>query len=484
MSGGQRRRQRTVIAVLLCLAVALLWWWRRDRPEEASNRVVAGSPALGAREPGGPSARPHAPRLADEGAPADPPIIDRVTVEKSEVCQGEENLVTVTAHTPGGKDDAYLHGIVAGSPGMSVPLRSYLQKDGSQPEPRVVTVFGRQNVPSSAAVPSFTVKDCIVERKAVVTWRLRPNTDAEFDLRVQIVNLSATEPFEAVAYQWEFGDGEVAETEKPWVIHDYGRRPQGDALISELLVKVLAKDKSGEALLGRNTLVLRNAAFANLAFAGVVTLSSAITPRFPVVDEDGVIRQRVRLWHYRPAPVHIDRVRLRRNRKSGGEPEMVEGSVADVLGTSEIPPEGIEIAVELDTERDPDLFSVDYLLEGKSAEGYPVRGVFPIMTPTALPTKDRHIPVRDPLLEAKIKRAREILDKRYVTDEDIWALERDGAFGDLAVSPGPAAGTTPPSYGDLAPHPPRSGEPTPDTPLVDGTKLPALDKPQPEPPSP
>ena len=35
-------------------------------------------------------------------------------VGKTEVCEGEENLVTVEAHTPGHVDDAYLHGVVAG----------------------------------------------------------------------------------------------------------------------------------------------------------------------------------------------------------------------------------------------------------------------------------------------------------------------------------------------------------------------------------
>src|SRR6266542_6551715 len=38
------------------------------------------------------------------GKSATAPIIDSITIEKREVCEGEENLVTVTAHDPGGNN--------------------------------------------------------------------------------------------------------------------------------------------------------------------------------------------------------------------------------------------------------------------------------------------------------------------------------------------------------------------------------------------
>jgi adenine-specific DNA methylase len=53
------------------------------------------------------------------------------------------------------------------------------------------------------------------------------------------------------------------------------------------------------------------------------------------------------------------------------------------------------------------------------------------MKPPALPSKERHDPISDPVLLAKVKMAREILHRDYVTDEDIGRLERAGHFEHL-----------------------------------------------------
>ena len=42
-----------------------------------------------------------------------------MTVEKPEVCAGEENLITVKAHTPGHKDDAYLKYLIGAGNGYN-----------------------------------------------------------------------------------------------------------------------------------------------------------------------------------------------------------------------------------------------------------------------------------------------------------------------------------------------------------------------------
>jgi len=43
------------------------------------------------------------------------------------------------------------------------------------------------------------------------------------------------------------------------------------------------------------------------------------------------------------------------------------------------------------------------------------------------------------VLFAKVKMAREVLHRDYVTDEDIWMLERAGKFDGLASDAGAAA---------------------------------------------
>jgi hypothetical protein len=59
------------------------------------------------------------------------------------------------------------------------------------------------------------------------------------------------------------------------------------------------------------------------------------------------------------------------------------------------------------------------------------------------------------MMKAKILRARELLGQAYVTDEDLWRLEREGLFRGLE----PAA-VNPPSGPRRAPPKPYISEPT------------------------
>src|SRR5262245_1879905 len=110
-----------------------------------------------------PTAHATGPREAREqrgerptAVPPLPPIIDSSTVEKDEVCEGEENLVTVRAHTPD-DNDAFLHYQIGGARGSPVAVRSYLD-DREKPSWHRITVFGKNNVATSAEMPPFRVK--------------------------------------------------------------------------------------------------------------------------------------------------------------------------------------------------------------------------------------------------------------------------------------------------------------------------------------
>ncbi|HEX8706318.1 MAG TPA: hypothetical protein VF815_46215, partial [Myxococcaceae bacterium] len=186
-------------------------------------------------------------------------------------------------------------------------------------------------------------------------------------------------------------------------------------------------------VVGRTSLQLLNPAFENLATKSVVSLLVQLTPRFPELGSDGVVRQKVRLFHHRDRPVFIHNAVLFRHKMTPGEP--VNEQVVDpssLLGTSVIPPgKGIEFEAKLDTRKDADVFSLEHYVEGKDSEGLTARGAFSVMRPPKLPTKENNIPVEDPLLKEKILAARRLLNRPYVTDEDIWALQRAGKFADL-----------------------------------------------------
>ncbi|MDY7231465.1 hypothetical protein [Hyalangium rubrum] len=426
------------------MVAALLAWLLWDRsPAESTPPPPPAMPGPRLTEPGpGPSApqpEPEAPVPPTEPpaaqAAAAAPVIDEITVEKKEVCEGEENLITVRAHTPDGSD-AYLHYTIGGRQGPRVPVRSWIADDGESPKLEV-RVFGKNNVSTAAPVPEFTVKPCKPVRMALVTSRLRANTWGEFDFEVKLTENPGPEStpgvsFKPRSYEWSFGDGEKLTTQLPYASHNYEGRKQ-DAMFSNLLVEVTVHGEVGEPVRGRTSLQLINPVFEDLTTKGVVTLLVQLTPRFPELGSDGVVRQKVRLFHHRDRPVYIHNAVLFRHKLTPSE--AVGQQVVDpsgLLGTSIIPPgKGIEFEAKLDTNRDADVFSLEHYLEGKDSEGLPARGAFSVMRPPPKPTKEKSNPVTDPLFKAKILEARKLLNRPYVTDEDLWALERQGKFAEL-----------------------------------------------------
>src|SRR5712664_1420708 len=124
-----RRRALLVCAIaLIAASVALLL---RDG-EAPAGAVDAATfvPEQQAEAAGAPHSLPTLIAPARPPTVA-PPVFDLVRVEKDEVCEGEENLVAVHAHTTDG-NDAFLHYTVAGEAGAQVPVRAYVGRDGSR----------------------------------------------------------------------------------------------------------------------------------------------------------------------------------------------------------------------------------------------------------------------------------------------------------------------------------------------------------------
>ncbi len=451
--------------VALAALMAYLLWPARS-PRESPSR--AGSPApeptavqaqvTTAERVEAPalSAAPRGPRAPERRAA--PPVVDEVTVEKPSVCSGEENLVTVHAHTTDGSD-AFLHYVVDGSMGSSVPLRLLLGPDGKVEGRHTVTVFGRDNAFVSVPVPDYEVRDCQPEHVVLVTGRVQPNTWSEMGLDARVVTVPAApapaKKFVPASYTWAFGDGETGTTPGGYVVHDYEGRAQ-DTLYSYFTVRVDVRSADGELLTGRTTLPLINPAFEALAQKGIVQILIALDPRFPELGADGRVVQKVRLWHTRPDAVTIDAATVTRYFEgAAGETEPAAVDVASLLGSATIPPGspqrggGATTTVVLDTLQDPGVFSMTYRLSGRSREGQPVMGSFSVMRPPPRPTAENSQPVVQPALKAKVVAAREILGRDVVTDEDLWRLEREGRFAGLAAS-----SAAPPAVLASAPTPP------------------------------
>jgi hypothetical protein len=436
-SARGRSRAAGLIAVLLLGALAVMLWPRKHpnsaKPIETPDRVAEGRiwPALPAAE-----LAPPSPPLEE---PA--PIIDKIDVEKPEVCEGEQNLITVHAHTVNGTNDSLSY-VIDGTPGSSVPV-TLLRENGAVVGKHYIRVFGRNNAATTVMLPEYRVNDCRPNYLGFVNAHLQPNSWADYDIVANITPFpwrpgqpprnAAPKPFNAVRYKWSFGDGETAVTEVPAVSHSYENREQ-TSRVSYMILKVEASNREGDTVTGRTSLSLLNPAFEAKEAKGIVQLMISLEPRFPSIDQQGRVVQHVRLSHISPDPVTIDTGTMTKYMKGGrGEAEKQSFDVAKVLGTTTIPPgkEGITATVVLDTVAEPNVFNVNYELDGYSETGERAIGTFSVMHPPERPTAQNSKPVSDPLLKQKILAARDILKKDVVNDMEIAQLDREGKFAQL-----------------------------------------------------
>jgi hypothetical protein len=154
------------------------------------------------------------------------------------------------------------------------------------------------------------------------------------------------------------------------------------------------------------------------------------------LNEDGVVEQKIRIWHRQPYPVKLRRAVLTAQlRKNEGALASREADPADLLGTTTVPSSGVEATIRLDTKLNDNVGVVNYVITGEAADGTPAVLRFSIMRPPDAPTRESAVAVTDALLNAKILKARQVLKREFVTDEDLAALDEEGAFGDLKADP-------------------------------------------------
>ncbi len=448
---SRSRNKRLVVATFLVVGWVVLVLVILMRGRTAHHRAVAETPAP---EVEAASAQPRLalPAPAPPSDPADEadrmldaPIIDEIHVEHPEVCEGEENLITVKAHTPAGRGDAFLHYFIGTGVGRAVPVRAFLPPPGAaSPGPLTIQVFGRDNVITSAPMPAYTVKRCRPDRSLFLRSRQMPNSTDEMELVATVREVGPSPPLQISSYRWSFGDGEVAVTAGPSAVHRFAVQ-NPDALYSDYLVTCEAVGSDGRTVVGRTPLSLRNAEFENLEFQKTLVLSVELTPRFPELDNHGRVVQTVRLYHHRDAPVRLEQVRVTYVEGFDGQEHTAEQrSVAELLGSDEVlPGHGVEQAFRFDPAAHAGVRMVDYLFEGHTADGVRAIANFSVMVPPALPTPDVGTPIADSQLTQKIMRARERLGKAFVNDEDLTQLEHDGAFADLKPAASPSGQAQP-----------------------------------------
>jgi hypothetical protein len=263
-----------------------------------------------------------------------------------------------------------------------------------------------------------------------VSTRLLPNSVDEYELVAHIGSTDPKKPFRATRFSWNFGDEHKEESGRPFVTHRFDSR-QPDSLFSRFLITVHAYDETGEKITSRVQVNLLNSEYENLKYKGILVLSYSLNPHFPVLDDQGVVEQKIRIWHHQPYPVKLRVARITAHLSSEEDMPGKEVDPSELFGTTVVPDSGIEATLRFDTKANEKVTLMDYQISGEGADGTPAVLHFSIMKPTPRPTRETGIAVTEPMLNAKILKAREILHAEFVTDEDLHALENTGAFAGL-----------------------------------------------------
>ena len=379
------RWRRALLAGVALLALPLFWvLLRRHDPAPATAEApLPASAGLVTRAPiSEPVAIADAPRVP---SPDDPerPLIDSVTVDKREVCRGEENFVTVKAHTRNGTD-AYLvtqmldPGTGRMLSGNRLPFRLTAPPDS----PLMVFVRGR-GAADRARVPDVRVKDC--DAPYHVRVGVRRSSDAP-----DIVSFSATvegrgadggltEPFPPKSFVWELGDGTRETTTAPEIRHSYETRDQGIAE-STFLVTVKVAGGDGQTAEGSTSI-----GFANLGFGSLVTRNQvALSVRVEPGDAKEGRAERISLYHGYSQAARIEAATLRETviDADGRERETLrqDHPPARLLGFTEVGAKQIQPVRDLSSLQPTAPTAVRYVdLRGRTSDGKEVIGSFSLL---------------------------------------------------------------------------------------------------------
>jgi hypothetical protein len=165
----------------------------------------------------------------------------------------------------------------------------------------------------------------------------------------------------------------------------------------------------------------------------MATIFAEPSPRFPAAGPGGIVRQKFRLWHAEDVPVEITGVTMARlllPERPGSAPRPAESVAVDparLFQVREIPASAtVEQAVEYDFGGDPAAYAVVYQVQGITAAGMQARGELTVLRPPPAPTRENSVPIDDPAMMLKIRRAMVILGQQTVSQEDLFRLEREG----------------------------------------------------------
>jgi hypothetical protein len=326
-----------MVLALSGLALVVVWLAVRGRAEP---RAAAATTASSRAEP---SARQSLPRNEPARTPfaastvpgrKPGPWIERIDVDKTEVCYGEENFATVRAYDASGASDRLIVRL-SGSREMGFRLPFRIGKSDAM-RTRHVLVTGPGGPPATAEIPNVTVKDCEVAEQVAIGVQVQPRSPHVLALSAEVSSgtEATAEKFEPFSYEWDFGDGSSQITEQAEVEHSY-EGASAKTRFSYFLMQVKVKDRRGREVVGS-----RAYGFPNFGFGAFVDNQQILVHSAGgSMEGERASGEPVRLYHGYEEAVRLERVRSTEVLRSGNrELSSEEHSAEALLGVSELPP--------------------------------------------------------------------------------------------------------------------------------------------------
>jgi hypothetical protein len=332
------RRAVVLLGVVALAALTVHLWPRRHEPprdvaSDAPSTEAAAEPGqrvLGRTAPGGPRDPWPSPE-PDVGV-----VIDGVDVDRSEICKGEEVVVTVRGRSTDRDGARFISYGVLGRSDLVGPRFTLHPEESVGYGEMQIALRGRRGFAKAVAVPPVVVKDCeapdaiVLEQSRRAAMMDRPTLTARL---IERGREASARPFQAFEYVWSFGDGSTETTSGPTIEHSYEARRQ-DANYSYFFATVEAHDRDGRAVRGSRSL-----RFVNLGFRP--SLEGKVTV-FSGIDEHAAGGEKIWLYHGHDEVVTIDRVVIKDVAIAGDGREQTTGvrggDPLAVLGFASIPP--------------------------------------------------------------------------------------------------------------------------------------------------
>lgn len=331
-------------------------------------------------------------------------LIRAIRLDPPAPCRGED--VTVSVELEDAAIDAKVS--IAGRAGAQTVLR--FDREGRQP---VAVVARDWSDGIDIRKARVGVRDCDAR---ALTITVRPVGDGTVGLEAR---WPSSAPAVGASYDWDFGDGQVAQTAEPGVLHEYDLAGQASATAS-WIVTVTARDASGDSLEGRAPVTLPNPLW--LASRGETRWLALRTARFapPPIDETGT--------RVLTLEVQADGAGT-----TLGGVELAGFACADLARRLEavLPVESLsratleaagwtEVALSLPAAVWPEpVCRAEIRLRGRTSTGRPVTA----MTAVELGLADARRRVTDPALLERLREARRRLGRSQVSEEDLRRLD-------------------------------------------------------------